>query len=112
MDKKIIDYVNLIDEVVMKPHRNAMMKKITQKQLLGKYKPTNYTEPHWRSLPLEKLISHLKDEVRELEEAVKSGIVEDVIYEAADVSNLAMMISDTFQTNSKREEKCLSKDLS
>jgi gas vesicle protein len=44
------------------------------------------------------LLSHLKDEVRELEEAITLGYSpETVLSEAADTANMAMMVSEKYR---------------
>jgi len=48
----------------------------------------------WRRMDPEWLLSRLKDEVAELEAAIKSGNAEAVKLECADVGNFAMFISD------------------
>ena len=49
----------------------------------------------WKDLHLKQLLRHLKQEVGELERAIEQG-KSDVIEEAADVANFAMMIANNF----------------
>lgn len=59
----------------------------------------NQKKPHWEQESLGYLLERLKEEVNELEEAIKAhqegtGSVLDTIGEAADVANFAAMIVD------------------
>lgn len=55
----------------------------------------------WSSLSAKWMLNRLKQEVRELERAIIAG--KEVVEEAADVANFAMMIADNY-TNG--EEEC------
>lgn len=59
----------------------------------------NLNKKHWREVSNEYLLGRLKEEVQELEEAIKSGSDEDIIHESADVGNIAMMIADKHYNN-------------
>ena len=48
------------------------------------------------------LLKRLRQEVEELEQAVKKG--KNVVEEAADVANFAMMIADNFQERKDQED--------
>lgn len=52
----------------------------------------NDHKQHWSTIPQDKLLRRLKQELRELERAMKKG--KNVVEEAADVANFAMMIAD------------------
>ncbi len=47
----------------------------------------------WEDLDLAGALSRLEDEVRELEEAIKEGNRIEIILEAADIANFAMMVA-------------------
>jgi len=48
----------------------------------------------WRSMSFHWLIERIEGEASELKEAVERGTAFDIIHEAADVANFAMMIAD------------------
>lgn len=48
----------------------------------------------WKDVPNSQLLSLLKLEIKELEEALLDGCNEDISWECADVANYAMMIAD------------------
>jgi NTP pyrophosphatase (non-canonical NTP hydrolase) len=48
----------------------------------------------WHDVPLDKLFDFLQGEVQELKDAVSEGNTFDIMAEAADVGNYAMMIMD------------------
>ena len=47
----------------------------------------------WEDLDLKKALERLRDEVTELEAAIAEGNEIEIVLEAADVSNFAMMVS-------------------
>ena len=56
---------------------------------------------HWKDTPIQRLLLHEKDEMRELEDAIRTGnSYEEVLSEAADVANMVMMVADNY----KKEE--------
>jgi NTP pyrophosphatase (non-canonical NTP hydrolase) len=59
----------------------------------------NRFKAHWSTVDQAYLIKRLKEEVKELEEALKFGL--DVSGECADVANFAMMISDNHESREK-----------
>lgn len=67
---------------------NVMIQKFKTHESKGGWKDMNTKEG------LQKLLQCLKDEVKELEEALESEPDEDVIKEAADVANYALILSD------------------
>ena len=61
---------------------------------------------HWKDASREDcrwFLEGLKEEVRELEKALKIGSVRDVVLEAADVGNFAMMIMNVFARGQEGE---------
>lgn len=57
----------------------------------------NKSKGHWGDCPVEWLIERLREEVDELEAAVKANVPARVAqHEAADVGNFAMMIADNY----------------
>ncbi len=48
----------------------------------------------WKNCWMEDLLERIPEEYQELLEAVKSGNLESIISEAADVANFAMMVAD------------------
>jgi len=54
----------------------------------------NDHKQHWSSMPMQYLIGRLAEEQEELREAVERGNHKEVLREAADVANFAMMIAD------------------
>jgi len=55
---------------------------------------------HWRDAPIEQLLDHLEDEVKELKAAIKLQMHPDeVLSEAADLANLAMMVADNYRSD-------------
>lgn len=67
---------------------NEMIKKFKTHEHKGGWKNMNTKED------LQKLLGWLKDEVKELETALESESDENVVKEAADVANYALIISD------------------
>ena len=61
----------------------------------------------WKDFHLKQLLRRLKQEVGELERAIEKG-KPDVVEEAADVANFAMMIADNFHDDQveTRESEC------
>lgn len=55
---------------------------------------TNDHKKHWSQLHQDYLIHRLFQEAQELWEAIENRNVENIIQEAADVANFAMMIAD------------------
>lgn len=60
---------------------------------------------HWSGKSDKELLEHLRDEVRELEDACRTGKREDIASEAADVANLSMMIYSNAVNGSKDHGK-------
>lgn len=61
---------------------------------------------HWENASREDcgwFLEGLREEVRELEEALEIGSVRDVVLEAADVGNFAMMIMNVFARGQEDE---------
>jgi NTP pyrophosphatase (non-canonical NTP hydrolase) len=61
----------------------------------------NDHKAHWSGVPVSYLEMRLKQETEELEEAIKDfhlgkGSTDQIIKEAADVGNFAMMIADAY----------------
>lgn len=54
----------------------------------------NSHKAHWSTVSQQWLLNRCMDEIRELQEALKSGRAYDIVSEAADVANFAMMIAD------------------
>ena len=66
----------------------------------------NDFKKHWENASREDcgwFLKCLKEEVRELEEALEIGSVRDVVLEAADVGNFAMMIMNVFARGQEGE---------
>ncbi|WP_461369704.1 hypothetical protein [Candidatus Darwinibacter acetoxidans] len=66
----------------------------------------NDSKRHWENASREDcgwFLECLKEEVRELEEALEIGSVRDVVLEAADVGNFAMMIMNVFARGQEGE---------
>lgn len=74
------------------PEEKRIVDELT-KRMLYKLR-INSHKPHWSSEPLTFLLRRLLDEVRELEEACRTGTAEEIAFEAADVANMAAMILD------------------
>lgn len=53
--------------------------------------------PHWKNIAIDFLFSRLEEEVRELRASIDAGDRKEVVREAADVANFAMMIADNEQ---------------
>ena len=73
-------------EDVLRPFVDAMRYKLASNKHRGKR--------NWQDLSPEALLNMLKKEVNELEEAIKSGNQIEILLEAADVGNFAMMVSN------------------
>jgi len=54
----------------------------------------NDHKQHWSSMPMQYLIGRLAEEQEELREAIEGENSEEILKEAADVANFAMMIAD------------------
>lgn len=54
----------------------------------------NDHKEHWRGESTHSLLSRLFDEFLELQQAIDDGNAEEIVSEAADVGNFAMMIAD------------------
>ena len=67
----------------LKVHVDAMRYKLKKNAHKGK----------WEDLDLEKALERLREEVTELEAAIAEGNEIEIVLEAADVSNFAMMVS-------------------
>ena len=65
----------------------------------------NNHKPHWKDQSLEWLQKRLDEEVVELKDAIKSGVVRDIIRETWDVANFAMMIADNVRRNADAKTK-------
>ena len=55
---------------------------------------SNRDKRHWSEFSQKWLLNRLRQETSELTRAVEAGKPEDIIREAADVANFAMMIAD------------------
>lgn len=53
--------------------------------------------PHWKRVDMPVLLDRLCEEVEELRAAMRRGDRKEVVREAADVANFAMMIADNEQ---------------
>ena len=60
---------------------------------------------HWRYLGMQTLSMRLTQEREELRRAVEAGDPDEVLREAADVANFAMMIADTVRQQHKTANK-------
>jgi len=67
----------------LKVHIDAMKYKLKKNAHKGK----------WENLDLGKALERLREEVAELEAAIAEGNEIEIVLEAADVSNFAMMVS-------------------
>jgi NTP pyrophosphatase (non-canonical NTP hydrolase) len=56
----------------------------------------------WAGCDAPWLLKRLREETRELAEAIRGGDAEDIAAEAADVANFAMMIADPLRTGEFR----------
>lgn len=54
----------------------------------------NSNKPHWDTVTTSYLISRLREELGELEEALLKNDTNNIINECTDVANFAMMIAD------------------
>ena len=54
----------------------------------------NSFKRHWDDMPIDDLLNRLKEEMAELEEAIKAKDLDNIPAECADVSNFCMMISE------------------
>lgn len=61
----------------------------------------NSHKPGWASLTFQELLKRMKAEVNELERAISSGNMREVMLEAADVANFAMFIADVAWADNK-----------
>lgn len=48
----------------------------------------------WKKDSLQGLMNHLKDEIKELQDALNSDAADNIVKESVDVANMAMMIAD------------------
>lgn len=64
----------------------------------------NIDKGGWQDCPFSYLIQRLEEEVKELRESLMDRDPEDVVHEAADVANFAMMIADNVRMAHKRIE--------
>jgi len=65
-----------------------------EKRMLHKLR-VNAHKPHWHGESIEYLLGRLREEVREVEDAIEEEQSSDAIYnECADVANIAAMIAD------------------
>lgn len=83
----------------MSDHRNE--KKLVEDLsifCLAKLRGNSHKE-HWRKIDLDYLIKRTKQEIEELENAIREGAsIHAVWEEAADVANFAAMTADTYST--------------
>jgi len=93
----------LIEDKFFKDHIINMIKKFKLREL--KY-PHKCGLKHRYFIPRKKLLEHLDCEIRELKEAVsnydKNSSIENleaILYEAADVSNMALIVADHIHFN-------------
>lgn len=57
----------------------------------------NLHKQHWSVLPIPACMNRLRDEVKELEEAINSDLPKaEVVKECADIANFAMFIADNY----------------
>lgn len=73
-------------EDVLRPFLDAMRHKLASSKHRGKRK--------WQEVPLGDLLKLLKGEIVELEEAIAGGNTVEMLLEAADVGNFAMMVAN------------------
>lgn len=73
-------------EDVLRPFVDAMRHKLASNKYKGKR--------NWEDDSPETLLKRLKEEIDELEEAIKGGNQIEILLEAADVGNFAMMVSN------------------
>lgn len=73
-------------EDVIRPFVDAMRHKMASSKLRGKRE--------WQDIPLTELMSRLKAEIVELEEAIAGGNTVEMLLEAADIGNFAMMVAN------------------
>ena len=60
----------------------------------------------WRTVNTEVLLIRIHQELKELEEAVMTGLSsEEVLYEAADVANCALMVADNYRSRESGDAK-------
>lgn len=58
----------------------------------------NDHKEHWSNFPISHLSRRLSQELEELRRAIKKNLPpEDIVREAADVANFAMMIADNYE---------------
>lgn len=81
-------------EKELKQFIDAMRYKLKKNEHKGK----------WEDLNLSTAISRLKDELLELEEAISRGSEIEIILEAADVANFAMMVANISMKNAAKED--------
>lgn len=72
-------------EDALQPFFDAMRHKLTANKHKGRRK--------WETVPVEKLLELMKKEVKELEEAIAGGNTIEMLLEAADIGNFAMMVA-------------------
>lgn len=65
-------------------------------------RPRNQDKNDWRALGPDEILSMLRAEIIELEDALATGTPQSVIWECADVANFAMMIADSITPNGVR----------
>lgn len=59
----------------------------------------NIDKGHWEKVPFSRLMQLLGGEILELRQAISGGDAEEILREAADVANFAMMIADNARRN-------------
>lgn len=74
-----------------------------EKRMLHKLR-TNAHKPHWHGESIEYLLGRLREEVREVEDAIEDEAPASAVYdECADVANIVAMIADLVARDSRSE---------
>jgi NTP pyrophosphatase (non-canonical NTP hydrolase) len=94
-------YMDKVQEELVNPTVKVMKDKIKSKVTTGQYLPTADGKFHWGNMDIASLLKHLKSEVQELEDEINRPEVckQEVLKEASDVCNLAMMIFHNYNNN-------------
>jgi len=72
--------------------------------MLTKLRDNNH-KPHWKDYDISYCLHRLDEEVVELKDAIKKGIVKDILKETWDVANWAMIIWDNTRRNADENAK-------
>ncbi len=83
-----------MDDAILKFAESMQFKLSTNEHKACSVMNPNNVGRSWRECTKTWLLQRLREEVLELEEALKKGRRNDIKYEAVDVGNFAMMIHD------------------